>query len=127
MVILVDSSVWIGHIRSPIRPLAALLTRDEVLTHPFVIGELACGNIRDRGPFMRWLRRLPQSPEATHAETLAFIQGRRLMGRGVGYGDVQLLAACKLAPEVALWTLDRRLAEVANELGVRFSPEDTAN
>ncbi len=123
MVILVDSSIWIGHIRSGIPTFAALLDADEVVTHPFVIGELACGQIQDRGPFMKWLRGMRQAPEATHTETLAFIQGRRIMGRGIGYGDVHLLAACKLDPDTLLWTLDRRLAVVAEELGVRFWPD----
>lgn len=122
MVVLVDSSIWVGHLRSPHGDLVELLRREEVVIHPVVVGEIACGNIQNRGVFLRWLRNLRSAPVATHAEALAFIQGRRLMGRGVGYGDVQLLAACKLATGISLWTFDRRLAAVAQELGVGFTP-----
>lgn len=118
--ILVDSSVWVAHLRSGVRRFADLLDDGQILVHPIVIGELACDNLRDRGQFLRWLRALPKAPEATHPEALAFIQGRRLMGRGVGYGDVQLLASCKLVEEQSLWTLDRRLADLASELDVGF-------
>lgn len=122
MVILADSSIWITHFRSGIAAFGTLLDAEQVVTHPFVIGELACGQVPDRGAFLRWLRGMQSAPEATHAETLAFIQGRRIMGRGIGYGDAQLLAACKLGTDIVLWTSDRRLAVIADELGVGFTP-----
>ena len=122
--ILADSSVWIAHFRSANPTFAALLDSDQVVTHPFVIGELACGQIADRGTFLRWLRGMRSAPEATHAEALAFIQGRRIMGRGAGYGDVHLLASCKLTDDTKLWTLDRRLATIAGELSIGFSPSE---
>ena len=118
--ILADSSVWIGHFRSANQSLSALLDADEIVTHPFVVGELACGHLPDRGAFLRWLKRMDTTPEASHAEALAFIQGRGIMGRGLGYGDVHLLASCKLMPGTLLWTHDRRLHTVAVELDVAF-------
>ena len=86
--------------------------------HPFVIGELACGRLVDRAVVLEQLGDLPQAPVATHAEALAFVDARALMGRGLGYVDVHLLASAALGHETRLWTRDRRLAEVAAELGL---------
>ncbi|MFN8617439.1 MAG: type II toxin-antitoxin system VapC family toxin [Dehalococcoidia bacterium] len=122
MVILADSSVWIAHFRVANPSFTDLLDSEQVVTHPFVVGELACGSIPGRATFLRWLRGMRASPEASHAEALAFIQGRGIMGRGLGYGDVHLLASCKLASDTALWTFDRRLRAVAEELGIAFTP-----
>jgi predicted nucleic acid-binding protein len=122
VVILADSSVWIAHFRTHNATLSDLLEDDRICAHPFVIGELACGQLPDRGAFLRFLRGMRSAPEATHPELLAFIQGRRLMGRGIGYGDVQLVAACKLGEDTVLWTLDQRLRAVAQELEVSFEP-----
>ena len=87
-----------------------------MLTHPFVIGELACGNLRNRREVLALLGRLPSAPAATQAEALAFLERRRLMGRGIGFVDVHLLASAVLAAPARLWTLDRRLAAIAREL-----------
>ena len=86
--------------------------------HPFVIGELACGNLANRGEVLTLLNRLPGAGMATHEEALALVQGRRLMGLGLGWVDVHLLASA-LLHDLPLWTLDQRLGEAAAALGVR--------
>jgi predicted nucleic acid-binding protein len=119
-VILVDTSVWIDHFRRNDGNLVSLLERDEVLTHPFVIGELACGTMRNREEILRLFSRLPESPVATHAETLEFIERSSLMGRGVGYVDVHLLAAVALSGTARLWTKDKQLSAVAAQMKFAF-------
>jgi predicted nucleic acid-binding protein len=119
-VILVDTSVWIDHFRRSDQDLVALLESDDVLSHPFVIGELACGNIRNRDEILRLFRRLPSAPVATHHETLEFIEQWSLMGRGVGYVDVHLLAAVALSGTARIWTKDKQLASVAAQMKVAY-------
>ncbi len=116
--LLADTSVWVDHLRRGNRQLVVALERESVLTHPYVIGELACGNLSRRREVLDLLGRLPAAPVATHAEALAFVEQRRLMGRGIGYVDVHLLAATALAQSARLWTLDARLARVASDLNV---------
>ena len=116
--ILVDTSVWIEHLRRSDSRLLVALEAGEVLTHPFVIGELACGNLRNRGEILDLLANLPAAPTAAEAEVLGFIERRKLMGRGIGYVDAHLLAATALARPARLWTRDRRLAVIATELGL---------
>ncbi|MFK7848519.1 MAG: type II toxin-antitoxin system VapC family toxin [Rhodothermales bacterium] len=118
--ILVDTSIWIDHLRSGDTRLAELLDRSQVLIHPFVIGELACGNLRNRDEILRLLNDLPQSPVASPGETLYFIEGNRLMGLGVGYIDIHLLAATALAENTMLWTGDKRLKKVASKMKLAF-------
>lgn len=120
--ILVDTSVWIDHLRTGEPHLVALLERSQVLMHPFVLGELACGNLRRRADVLRHLGALPRSPVATDDEVLRFIEVHRLMGKGIGWIDVHLLAAVALSPGTRLWTRDRRLDTVARTLGIRFAP-----
>ncbi|HHQ41149.1 MAG TPA: type II toxin-antitoxin system VapC family toxin, partial [Chromatiales bacterium] len=115
--ILVDTSVWIDHLRTGEPHLVALLERSQVLMHPFVLGELACGNLRRRADVLRHLGALPRSPVATDDEVLRFIEVHRLMGKGIGWIDVHLLAAVALSPGTRLWTRDRRLDTVARTLG----------
>jgi predicted nucleic acid-binding protein len=119
-VILVDTSVWVDHLRSPSSALADELDGGRVLTHPFVIGELAGGNLRNRGEILRLLARLPSVPTATHEEALEFLERRALMGRGIGFVDVHLLASAALAAPARLWTRDRRLASIARALRLAF-------
>jgi len=114
---LVDTAVWIEHLRKGDEALADALNRGRVLVHPFVIGELACGRLPDRARMLEWLRNLPSAPVATQEEVLAFTERHGLMGRGIGYIDVHLLAAAALAG-VRLWTYDARLANVAAGLGL---------
>jgi predicted nucleic acid-binding protein len=117
--ILVDTSVWIDHLRSGNHRLSALLNEAGVWTHPFIIGELACGNLRNRHELLMLLGNLPQINVATDAEVLFYIEQHQLMGRGIGYIDTHLLASSALAGPIKLWTLDRRLATLAEELGLR--------
>ncbi len=119
--ILVDTSVWIDHLRSGDPRLADALEQGLVLTHPFIVGELACGNLRSRDTLLPLLDSLPPAPRATDEEARALIEARRLMGRGIGFVDVHLLAAAVLADQGRLWTRDRKLASVAHELGVSFN------
>ena len=114
--ILVDTSVWIDHLRTRNDELARALEDGEVLVHSAVIGELACGNLRNRTEILGLLRALPQAREATHDEVIALVERRKLMGRGVGYIDAHLLAAAVLTPWTRLWTHDKRLARLATEL-----------
>jgi hypothetical protein len=116
-VILVDTSVWIDHFRRRNDRLAELLESGVVLCHPFVVGELACGSIGDRVETLHLLRMLPTATVVTHDEALAFVEVRELMGRGLGYIDVHLLASAFLAGAL-LWTLDKRLSGPAQALGV---------
>lgn len=120
--ILVDTSIWVEHLRSGLPPLAERLEAARVLMHPFVLGELACGNLKDRAQVLDLLSGLPKSEVATDAEVLAFIEHRRLMGRGIGYIDAHLLVATCLSDSARLWTLDRRLAAVAESLAIHFAP-----
>ena len=116
--ILVDTSLWVEHLRSPNAILSELLNSDEVLGHPFVAGELALGNLRQRDDILRILRRLPQATSASHGEVLRFIDREALYGRGIGYVDAHLLAAVRLTADAKLWAHDRRLQAVAAQLGL---------
>lgn len=116
--ILVDTSVWVGHLQAGNERLTTLLNGGEVLGHPFVIGELALGNLQRRDPFLRAYRRLPRVAVARDDEVLRFIDGQALLGRGIGYVDAHLLAAARLTPGAKLWTHDRRLHAIATQLGL---------
>lgn len=116
--ILVDSAVWINHLRAEDERLVELLAAREVLGHPFITGEIALGNLRQRDAILSDLRDLPQSVLATDVEVLDLINRQRLHGRGIGYVDAHLLAAVRLTPEARLWTGDGRLRRVAGELGL---------
>lgn len=118
--ILVDTSVWIDHLRSADAHLAKLLERGRVAVHDFVIGEIACGNLRNRKEILSLLSALPMSEDVTHDEALYFIERHRLMGRGIGFIDARLLAAASLNT-MQLWTRDKRLASIAQELGVSYA------
>src|SRR2546427_4508775 len=115
--ILVDTCVWVDHFRTGNRKLAALLDEEQVLTHPFVVGEMACGSLRNRAEVMALLEALPEAEMAEHREVLEFVERERLYGRGIGGGDVHLLAAARLGG-AALWTLDRPLLKVASALAI---------
>ena len=120
--ILVDTSVWVDHLRSGVPLLANLLQEGEVLIHPWVIGEIACGNLRNRQQVLDLLLGLTTALVASDSEVLLLIERGNLMGRGIGYVDAHLLAAAKLS-RCGLWTQDRRLAVLAQEQGLA-GPED---
>jgi predicted nucleic acid-binding protein len=122
-VILVDTSVWVEHFRAGNPALARLLNDDGVACHPFVIGELACGNLRDREEVLGHLARLPETRVATHQEALHLVARRALAGAGLGWVDVHLLASALLSG-VALWTLDRPLRDAARQLGCAAAPDN---
>jgi predicted nucleic acid-binding protein len=121
-VILVDTSVWADHLRDGDSSLVGLLQRAEVLCHPWVIGELALGQLSKREEILGLLAGLPQATLATENEVLAVIDLHKLHGRGIGYVDVQLLASTLLTPEARLWTRDKRLAAAALDLGQAGTP-----
>lgn len=118
--ILVDTSVWIDHLRWGDAELVAALLAEQVLIHPWVIGELACSNLQDRSQVLVLLQSLPVSPVAGEDEVLYFIEQHALMGRGIGYVDVHLLASARLAG-ARLWTRDKRLAVMTNELAMAYT------
>ncbi len=118
--VLVDTSVWISHLRNNNTNLANLLNNGDVICHPFIIGELACGNLKNRAEILSLLQALPMSIEAEHDEVMKFIENNQLMGKGLGYIDVHLLAAASLT-EVPIWTIDKKLDAVSQEMGRKFT------
>lgn len=117
--ILVDTSIWIDHLRVGNPALVALLQGDLVCCHDFVIGELACGNLVNRKELLGLLQALPRLAPAMEDEVLFFIERHQLMGRGIGYVDAHLLAACAMN-SVRIWTKDKRLNAVAEERGLAY-------
>jgi predicted nucleic acid-binding protein len=115
--VLVDTSVWVDHFRAPSMDLEYLLDEGRVATHPFVIGELACGSLRHRTEVLRLIEALPFTPVASHDEVLTFIERERLHGSGLGWIDMHLLASARLGRQ-SLWSADRRLRATAVRLGL---------
>jgi predicted nucleic acid-binding protein len=124
-VILVDTSIWIGHFRRADATLSDLLEAGDVLTHPLVVGELACGNLPAREEVLGLFQQLPAASSASDPEALHFIERHRLMGCGIGYIDVHLLAATALAEGARLWTADARLAAAASRMSLSYDPPRT--
>ncbi len=117
--VLVDTSVWVSHLRDGNAELANLLNDGRVLCHPLIVGELACGNLKDRAIILSFLQLLPMSIQAEHEEALSFIENNHLMGKGIGYVDVHLIASAVLMG-VPIWTLDKKLAQVADGLQIKY-------
>jgi predicted nucleic acid-binding protein len=117
-VILVDTSVWIDHLRKGNAVLRRLLETGQVLSHPFVIGELAMGSLKQRNLVLSALQDLPKAMVAREDEVLRFTSERALFGLGIGYIDAHLLVAVQLTPEALLWTRDKRLSEIAVKLSL---------
>jgi predicted nucleic acid-binding protein len=115
-VILVDTSVWIEHLRSGSAKLVRLLRSGQVWTHAFIIGEIACGDLRNRSRILADLAALPLAVSATDEEVLRLIDERKLWGKGIGWVDAHLLASAALS-KCPLWTLDNALRRAANSLG----------
>jgi predicted nucleic acid-binding protein len=119
--ILVDTSVWVDHLRYGEESLSQLLEQEMVYCHPMIIGELACGNLQNRKYLLSLWRNLPLLLEASHKEALYLLESHHLMGKGIGYVDLHLLAASLLTTNTRLWTRDKCLARIANSLGIGFS------
>lgn len=121
--VLVDTSVWVDHLRGGHVGLKTLLNEGDVACHPFVIGELACGGLKNRNEILSLLQALPVSIVANHEEVMGFISDHRLMNRGIGYIDVHLLASALLTA-IPIWTLDKQLHEISKEFGRGFQNEE---
>lgn len=114
--ILVDTSVWVDHLRRGNSRLADLLERNDVVMHPFIVGEIACGSLTNRTVTLELLQQLPMSVVAEYEEVLGYVEHQELHGKGIGYVDVHLLASAVIE-NARIWTLDKRLSTVAQELG----------
>jgi predicted nucleic acid-binding protein len=119
--IVVDTSVWVDHLRRGDAALAALLDAGHALMHPFVIAEIACGSLVDRQPLLVLLQSLPMATTADADEVLTFIDKRGLHGKGIGYVDVHLLASTLLTRGATLWTRDKRLRAAAEAFGCAYA------
>lgn len=117
--VLVDTSVWVEHLRKGNIGLEPLLNEGHVLCHAFIIGELACGTLKNRSQILSLLNALPMSIHAEHDEVMRFIENHSLIGKGLGYIDVHLLASSILSG-VKLWTFDQKLNQVSLRLGLAY-------
>jgi hypothetical protein len=119
--VLVDTSVWVRHLREGDADLEHLLINGEVMCHPYIVGELACGNMKNRREVLSLLQLLPSAILARHEETLQFIEMNLLMGKGLGYVDIHLAASAVLTG-VPMWSYDKKLEEVSEGMGIRYDP-----
>jgi predicted nucleic acid-binding protein len=119
--ILADTSVWIDYFRDDLPELGERLRRHQVVMHPFVVGELACGNFSNREATLELLQQLRSVTVAEHDEVMTFIRAQKLYGRGVGYVDVHLLAGAAI-DQCQFWTLDKRLNAVAASIAIAVNP-----
>jgi hypothetical protein len=117
--VLVDTSVWVNHLRDCDKHLEKLLLNGEVVCHPHVIGELACGNIKNRKEIISLLRSFPMASLIEFEEFLYFIEQNKLNGKGIGFVDIHLLASAQLS-QIPLWTEDKRLMKAAAELDLKY-------
>ncbi|MBN1832859.1 MAG: PIN domain-containing protein [Deltaproteobacteria bacterium] len=117
--ILVDTSIWIKHLREGEKRLAQLLEQGLVACHPFIIGELACGGMKNRHEIMSLLNDLPTTEILDNDDIMEFIEYRKMMNKGIGYIDVHLLASA-LISETPLWTFDKALEKVAKRLSIEY-------
>ncbi len=117
--ILVDTSVWISHLRRHNQQLDNLLGFEFVFCHPLIIGEISCGQLKERSLVLTLLEELPQASIVTHQEAMNFIEHHHLMGRGLSFIDIHLLASCQIT-NLSLWTEDKILQKVAHQLGLAF-------
>jgi predicted nucleic acid-binding protein len=120
--VLIDSSVWVQHLRSADATVSELIRTGRVLMHPIVIGELACGALSPRHSVIEDLLSLPSAAEASHEQVLHFIEQNQGWSRGVGYSDMQLLAATAITPAATLFATDKRLNTFATSLKLSFHP-----
>ncbi len=123
--ILVDTSVWIDHLRHPEPTLTRLLEASRVLMHPMILGELACGGFRDRAERLRAWRRLPRVEARDHDEVIDWMEAEGLAGTGIGFIDAHLLYAVVVRRDARLWTGDGSLRSLAAHFGAAFHQDDT--
>ena len=121
--VLVDTSVWVSHLREGSKELERLLNDGDVMLHPFIIGELACGNIKNRHKVLSLLQLLPMVIQVEHEEVLQFIEKNNLMGKGLGFIDAHLSASAILT-KVPMWTLDKKLDEINKKLNINYLCHD---
>lgn len=119
MKVLADTSIWIDYLSSGNPGMGALLDKEVVAMHPFVIGELACGNLKDRPAFLARLRLIPHAPSASQEEAMHFLENNKLWGFGINWVDLHLLASSRLAGAY-LWTRDKALQKAAEKLRIAF-------
>jgi len=117
--VLVDTNIWINHFRRLDPGLVEVLNHGSVVCHPFIIGELACGNLKNRNEILGLLQSLPATKVIEQDEFMEFVESRQLMGKGLGFVDIHILASAVLT-EVLLWTGDKRLAKTAADIGVAY-------
>ena len=117
--VLVDTSVWVSHLRHGNEDLQKLLYEGEVVSHPFIVGELACGNLKNRHEILTYLQSLPMTILAEDEEVLKFIENNQLMGKGLGYIDVHLIASAVLT-NVLVWTFDKTLDKFTKKTGINY-------
>jgi predicted nucleic acid-binding protein len=117
--VLVDTSVWVSHLREGNVGLEKLLNDGKVVCHPFIVGELACGNLKNRHEILTYLRSLPLTILAEDEEVLKFIEDNQLMGKGLGYIDVHLIVSAVLT-DVPLWTFDKTLDKSSKKIGIQY-------
>jgi len=118
--VIVDTSIWVDHLRKGSLHLEKLLLEAKVVCHPFVIGELACGNIKNRNEFLSLIQTLPMAPIINLDEFLYFVEQNKLMDKGIGFIDTHLLASARLS-EIPLWTSDKKLKSVSMELNIAYT------
>lgn len=119
--ILVDTSVWVGHLKAGDAELTSLLNSGKVFGHPLVTAEIALGSLKSRSPVLDLLDDLPQSTVATTGEVRSFIEAQSLYSRGIGFVDVSLLASCLLSTDTKIWTRDKKLTRTAIDLNVDYT------
>jgi len=117
--VLVDTSVWVAHLREGNIGLEELLNEGQAACHPFIIGELACGNLKNRSLILSLFKSLPLATVAEHEEVMHFIENKDLMGKGLGYVDMHLLSSASLSG-VPVWTLDQKLDASSERLGLKY-------
>lgn len=118
--VLVDTSVWVDHLRFGDPRMASLLEEGDVVCHPFIIGELACGHLPERSRTLRWIHDLPRTGTASQDEVMGLIEAHQLMSMGLGFIDVHLLASARLFG-IPIWTRDAPFRKAADRLGVLYS------
>ncbi|OQZ03645.1 MAG: VapC toxin family PIN domain ribonuclease [Candidatus Brocadia sp. UTAMX1] len=117
--VLVDTSVWVVHLRSGNIGLETLLSEGNVVCHPFIVGELACGNLKNRAEILSLLQTFPMAIPGEHEEVMRFLEDHTLMGKGLGYIDIHLIISA-IVTGIPLWTVDKKLDEISLKLGIGY-------